>query len=101
FEIFVGRHVETRDRRRHDVLHTRPNADGKAKVINRCLDYLLVYDALQPVQQRLPLAVLKLARLAAEKAVDLRQRSKGKRTFVGDERLKPGGGVAGDAAYGP
>src|SRR5260370_42631477 len=70
-EVLVGRHVEARNRRGHDVVHAGPDADREAEVIDRRLDDLLVQDLLNLVQQRLALLSVQLARLPSEAVVDL------------------------------
>src|SRR5262245_40543510 len=49
FEVLVRGHVEAGDGRGHDVLHTRPDTDGKAEMIDWRLDNLLVEDTLELV----------------------------------------------------
>src|SRR6266404_4664579 len=99
-QILVGGHVETGDGGGHDVVHPGPHPDRKAQVIDRHLDDLLLEDALDLVEQGLTLLAVQLAGLAAEEIVHLGQRAVGERSALGDERLEPGGCIAGDAADG-
>src|SRR5215510_15259724 len=98
FEVLIGGHVEAGDGRGHNVLHTRPNTDRKAKVINGCLDNLLAEEILELVQKYFALLAVEFAGLVAEEVVHLRQRAVGKRAVFRYKRLEPRGRVAGDAA---
>jgi hypothetical protein len=82
FEVLVGRHVEAGDGRGHDVLHTRPDTDGKAEVIDWRLDNLLAEDTLELVQKCFALLAVEFAGLDAEEVVHLRQRAVGKRAVL-------------------
>src|SRR5262249_34588101 len=96
FEVLVGRHVEAGYGCRHDVLHARADAYRKPKLIDRCLDDLLVQDALDLVQQRFALLAVKLVTLPGKKIVHLRQCAIGECTALGDERFEARGRVARD-----
>src|SRR5215831_16370385 len=82
FEVLVGGHVEARDGRRHDVLHARPDADGKAEVIDWRLHNLLAEDTLELVQQCFALLAVEFTGLVAEEVIHLRQRAVGKRAVL-------------------
>ena len=69
FEVLVGRKEEPWNSRWHGILNARPDADGKAVVIDRRLDDLLVQDALELVQEFLALGAVELVGLAAEEVI--------------------------------
>src|SRR5712692_8931857 len=91
-EVLVRRHVEAGDGMGEDVLHTRPEARGKAEVIDRGLGGLLIEDALHLEKKDLALLPVELLGLAAEEVVDLGQGPEGESPVLRDEGLEARGG---------
>src|ERR1041384_6655602 len=100
-DVFIGRRVgEAGNQAEPGLADARADAVEEGELPDRRIDRALVNELLHPVQDRLALRTIELARLLPVERIHVRIAAVSKHAALDHLRLEPGGGVAEGAGRG-